>query len=79
MKSFFVRWGLTLSLVGGTLFGGVATVTTFNQPALALTDQQVKAKLDSIPVFVVTNDKGLPLSRTLPTKNGIESNFAFTC
>ncbi|NET70493.1 MAG: hypothetical protein F6K62_05730, partial [Sphaerospermopsis sp. SIO1G2] len=33
-------------------------------------EKQVKAKLDSIPVFVVTNDKGLPLSRTLPTKNG---------
>ncbi|TAE55316.1 MAG: hypothetical protein EAZ76_08855 [Nostocales cyanobacterium] len=67
MKSFFVRWGLTLGLVGGTLF---SSVTALNFPALALTDQQVREKLDSVPVFMITNDQGLPLSRNLPGKNG---------
>ncbi|WP_353929798.1 Tic22 family protein [Okeanomitos corallinicola TIOX110] len=70
MKSLLVRWGLTLGLVGSTLF---SSVTAFNLPVLALTEQQVKEKLDSVPVYLITNDQGLPLSRTLPAKNGQQS------
>jgi hypothetical protein len=67
MKSL-VRWGATLGLVGSTLLG---TVFAGGLPVLALPEQQIKEKLDSVPVYLVTNDKGLPLSRPLPeNQNG---------
>ncbi|MBW4562979.1 MAG: hypothetical protein KME32_17890 [Mojavia pulchra JT2-VF2] len=67
MKSL-VRWSATLGLVGSTLLG---TVFAGNLPVLALSEQQIKDKLDSVPVYLVTNDKGLPLSRPLPeNQNG---------
>jgi hypothetical protein len=66
MKSL-VRWGVTLGLVGSTLLGGVYGLSL---PALALSEQQIKEKLNSVPVYLITNDKGLPLSRTLPAQNG---------
>ncbi|MEA5506400.1 Tic22 family protein [Halotia wernerae UHCC 0503] len=63
-----VRWGATLGLVGSTLLG---TVFVGNAPVLALSEQQIKEKLDSVPVYVITNEKGLPLSRPLPeAQNG---------
>ncbi|MBE9198398.1 MULTISPECIES: Tic22 family protein [unclassified Nodularia (in: cyanobacteria)] len=58
-----VRWGATLGLVGSTLLGSVF-VGSF--PVLALSEQQIKEKLDSVPVYLVTNEQGLPLSRPLP-------------
>ncbi|GAB1539622.1 hypothetical protein NUACC21_22890 [Scytonema sp. NUACC21] len=63
MKSF-VRWGTTVSLVGSTL---LATIFGGNASVLALTEQQIKEKLDQVPVFLITNNKGIPLTRTLPT------------
>ena len=67
MKSL-VRWSATLGLVGSTLLGSVLSV---NIPALALTQDQIKQKLDGIPVFIITNNQGLPLSRPLPqAQNG---------
>ncbi|HIK05028.1 MAG TPA: hypothetical protein IGS40_09970 [Trichormus sp. M33_DOE_039] len=63
-----VRWGATLGLVGSTLLG---TVFIGNIPVWALSEQQIKEKLDAVPVYLVTNDKGLPLSRSLPAaQNG---------
>lgn len=62
MKSL-VRWGTTFGLVGSTL---LATVLSGYAPVLALTEQQIKEKLDSIPVWLITNPQGLPLSRQLP-------------
>ncbi|MCC5639512.1 hypothetical protein LC593_27535 [Nostoc sp. CHAB 5844] len=63
-----VRWGATLGLIGSTLLG---TVFVGNLPVLALSEQQIKEKLDSVPVYLITNDKGLPLSRPLPeAQNG---------
>jgi Tic22-like family len=63
-----VRWGVTLGLVGSTLLG---TVFIGNVPVLALSEQQIKEKLDGVPVYLITNDKGLPLSRPLPeAQNG---------
>ncbi|MBW4612047.1 MAG: hypothetical protein KME21_01950 [Desmonostoc vinosum HA7617-LM4] len=75
MKSL-VRWGATLGLVGstflGTLFGG-------NMSVLALSEQQIKEKLDSVPVYLITNEKGLPLSRTLPQgQNGQKAGGSVT-
>jgi hypothetical protein len=58
-----VRWGATLSLVGSTLLG---SVFAGNLSVLALSQEQIKEKLDSVPVYLITNDKGLPLSRALP-------------
>jgi len=62
MKSL-VRWGITLGLVGTTFIG---TVLVPNIPVLALSEQQIKEKLDSVPVYLITNKNGLPLSRNLP-------------
>ncbi len=62
-----VRWGTTLSLVGTTFLG---TVLGGNISALALPEAQIVKTLDSVPVFVVTNQQGLPLSRPLPETQG---------
>ncbi|MBD2693075.1 Tic22 family protein [Anabaena catenula] len=62
MKSL-VRWGATLGLVGSTFFLSVVGISL---PVQALSEQQIKDKLDSVPVYLITNDKGLPLSRNLP-------------
>ncbi len=66
MKSL-VRWGTTLGLVGSTL---LATVMSTIAPVIALSEEQIKDKLDNIPVWLITNPQGLPLSRPLPQQNG---------
>ena len=66
MKSL-VRWGTTLGVVGSTL---LATVTSGIAPVIALSEQEIKSKLDNIPVWLITNPQGLPLSRPLPEQNG---------
>lgn len=71
-----VRWGATLGLVGSTLLG---TVFVGNMPVWALSEQQIKEKLDAVPVYLVTNDKGLPLSRSLPAaQNGQKAGGSVT-
>ncbi|MBW4591548.1 MAG: hypothetical protein KME46_01130 [Brasilonema angustatum HA4187-MV1] len=67
--NLLVRWGTTLTLVGSTL---LTTVFSGNAPVLALTEQQIKEKLDPVPVFLITNNQGVPLTRTVPnnTQNG---------
>jgi hypothetical protein len=62
-----VRWSVTLGLLGSTLLG---TLFGVNFAALALTPEQIKEKLDTVPVYLVTNDKGLPLSRAIDDKDG---------
>ncbi|MGB6297088.1 MAG: Tic22 family protein [Rivularia sp. (in: cyanobacteria)] len=69
MKSL-VRWGVTLGLVGSTL---LATVTSGIAPVIALSEQQIKNKLDNIPVWLITNPEGLPLSRPIAEQNGKQS------
>ncbi|MGB3204705.1 MAG: Tic22 family protein, partial [Crinalium sp.] len=61
MKSF-VRWGATLGLVGTTL---LSTSFLGNLQALALPAEQVIQKLQTIPVFTVTDAKGAPLVRSI--------------
>lgn len=75
MKSF-VRWSATVGLIGSTLLGAVFAGSF---PVLALSEQQIKDKLDSIPVYLITNEKGLPLSRTLPeAQNGKKAGGSVT-
>ncbi len=63
-----VRWGTTLGVVGSTL---LATVFSGNAPVLALPEQQITQKLNEVPVFLVTNPQGVPLTRTVPAnQNG---------
>lgn len=66
MKSL-VRWTSTLALVGSTL---LTTFTTSITPATALPNQQIKGKLDNIPVWLITNPEGTPFSSFLPQQNG---------
>lgn len=68
MKSL-VRWGATLGLVGSTLLG---SVFVGNIPVLALSEQQIKEKLDAVPVYLITNEQGLPLSRPLTEAQGAQ-------
>lgn len=62
MMNLLVRWGTTLTLVGSTL---LTTVFSPSAPVLALTEQQIKEKLDPVPVFLITNNQGVPLTRTV--------------
>ena len=67
MKSL-VRWGATLGLVSSTV---LTTVTAGSFPALAISEQKITQKLNEVPVFLVTNKEGVPLSRPLEKpKNG---------
>jgi len=68
MKSL-VRWSATLGLVGSTLLGSFCTE---NLQALALTQEQVLQKLQSVPVFTVTDPQGSPLVASVP--NGQNQN-----
>ncbi|MEQ9669717.1 Tic22 family protein [Coleofasciculus sp. G2-EDA-02] len=65
MKSL-VRWSATLGLVGTTLLGSLwgGSLRT-----LALTEQQVMEKLQSVPVFTVTDGEGSPLVASIPTQS----------
>ncbi len=64
MKSL-VRWGVTLGLVSSTLLTAVSAGIS---PAVALPEEQIVKALDTVPVFLITNSQGLPLSR--PLNNG---------
>jgi Tic22-like family len=78
MKSL-IRWGTAITLVGSTL---LTTVVGGMAPVLALTEQQIKEKLDPVPVFLITNDKGIPLTRTVPNgqtgQNAQQKNVTVT-
>jgi nickel transport protein len=62
MKSL-VRWSATLGLVGSALLGSFFTE---NLRALALPEDQVVQKLQSVPVFTVTDPQGSPLVASVP-------------
>ncbi|MGF1674434.1 MAG: Tic22 family protein [Rivularia sp. (in: cyanobacteria)] len=74
MKSL-VRWGTTFLLVGSTL---LATAIAGIAPVIALSEQQIKSKLDNIPVWLITNPQGLPLSRPLSEQNGKQAAGSVT-
>lgn len=58
MKKSLLRWGATLSIMGGTL---LTSLVGGNFKALALPEQQIMNKLQPIPVFALADDKGVPL------------------
>ncbi len=70
MKSL-LHWGIKLGLVGSTFLGMVFFPGI---PALALPEQEIKAKLDGVPVYLVTNEKGIPLSRSLSDPQNAQKN-----
>lgn len=72
MKSF-VRWGATLGLVGTTL---LSTSFLGNLQALALPAEQVIQKLQTIPVFTVTDAKGSPLVRSIKNAQNKDASVA---
>jgi nickel transport protein len=61
MKSF-VRWSATLGVVGSALIG-----SSFmgNMQALALPQEQVVKKLQTVPVFAIADQNGAPLVATV--------------
>jgi nickel transport protein len=62
MKSL-VRWSATLGLVGSSLLG---SFFIGNLQALALPEDQVVQKLQSVPVFTITDPQGSPLVASVP-------------
>lgn len=60
MKSL-IRWGATLGLVGGTLFGSVSPPA----PALALSEEEIMQKLEWVPVFAIMNAEASLLTFTV--------------
>lgn len=63
MKSF-IRWSATFGLVSSVLIGSFWAGTA---RALALTAEQVMARLRPVPVFTLANEQGTPLVGT-PTE-----------
>ncbi|EFA70583.1 hypothetical protein CRC_00944, partial [Cylindrospermopsis raciborskii CS-505] len=62
MKSFIkslVGPGINLSLIASTLGLSLSHGST----VFALPPQEIKGKLDAVPVYLITNDQGTPLSR----------------
>ena len=74
MKSL-VHWGATLSLVGSTF---LTTVIGGNFSALAISEQKITQKLNDVPVFLITNGEGVPLSRPLEKAKNGETGGAVT-
>ena len=66
MKSLVYR-GTTLGLAGTALIAPALIATA---PVLALSEVEVVKKLNDTPCFLITNSKGLPLTRRLPGKDG---------
>jgi V8-like Glu-specific endopeptidase len=61
----FVRLSVTAN-VDVSVTAPAQTVITPQADDLFAREQLIKQKLDSVPVYLVTNEKGLPLSRSLP-------------
>ncbi|MEM7727116.1 MAG: Tic22 family protein [Cyanobacteria bacterium P01_A01_bin.45] len=74
MKSL-VRWGTKVGLIGSTL---LATVASGTFPVVALPESEVVGTLNEVPVFMVTNKNGVPLSRPIPAKKGEQGSKAIT-
>jgi len=72
MKSL-IRWGTTLGLVGSTLLGASFTG---NMRALALPENEVVQKLQSVPVFAITDAQGSPLVASVKTQQNTNAAVA---
>ena len=67
------RWGTTLAMAGSTLLGSLVVM---GSQVLALTEQQVKEKLQPVPVFTVTDENGSPLVANLPARGNPDERAA---
>ena len=67
------RWGTTLAMAGSTLLGSLVVM---GSQVLALTEQQVKEKLQPVPVFTVTDENGSPLVANLPAQGNPDERAA---
>ena len=67
MKSLLRRgktFGIVTTAVFLSLFANVTSV-------IALSEEQIKQKLDAVPVYLITNQEGSPLTRSIPAdQNG---------
>jgi Tic22-like family len=59
----FVHWAAILGLVGGSVIGPALTQ---QMSALALTETQVFEQLKQVPLFMLTNQEGQPLTYSAP-------------
>ena len=58
-----VRWGAILGLVGSSLLGpSLAT----HMSAIALPESEVLKRMETVPLFAVTNQEGLPILASVP-------------
>jgi hypothetical protein len=55
------RWGATLGLAGSALLG---TFLATDLPVWALSEQEIRERLQSVPVFTLTDEQGSPLVAT---------------
>ncbi|ERN40871.1 Tic22-like family [Rubidibacter lacunae KORDI 51-2] len=53
-----IRWGAALGLALGATLGGVSIVP---QSAIALPEEEIVEKLQSVPVYTIVNAEGIPL------------------
>ncbi|HIK45996.1 MAG TPA: hypothetical protein IGR64_14105 [Leptolyngbyaceae cyanobacterium M65_K2018_010] len=76
MRKFFSRstvpFSLTSVLAGGLVLG----VVGFAQRVLALTSEEIAAKLNQIPVFVVMDEQGEPLKAVSEDEN-VQATIVF--
>ncbi len=72
MKSF-VRWCVTVSIVGSTLLG---SSLIGNMKAIALPEAQVLQKLEQVPVFTVTDEGGAPLVASVKNSQDKDTSVA---
>ncbi|BAZ88848.1 Tic22 family protein [Raphidiopsis curvata NIES-932] len=69
MKSFIkslVGVGINLGLIASTL----GLTLSHGRTVFALPPQEIKGKLDAVPVYLITNDQGTPLSRMISSPDG---------
>lgn len=60
-----LRWGKTSGIVTTAVLLGVFSNIT---SVIALSAEQIKQKLDAVPVYLIINDQGLPLTRSIPAE-----------
>lgn len=65
MKSSLIHWSAILGLLGSSLLG---PSMLRNTPAIALPEGEVVKRLETVPVFAITNEKGSPILASVPDK-----------
>lgn len=58
-----IRWGLIVSLAGG---GFVGTSLVQQEAAIAIPEAEAVKRLETVPTFAVTDEKGSPVLAAVP-------------